>query len=121
MQQLVTGLVPDVGDVGRAGLGHTQAEHAQQADQGVVVGTGAAGRSEQGSELQRVQHGALLPSQATFGRVTASAGVGRNHAVDHRELVEGGDGAKAARDGGGGVTAALQVPQVHLELAAGEP
>jgi len=39
VQQFVAGLIPQVGDVGPAGLGHPQPEHAEQADQGVLIGS----------------------------------------------------------------------------------
>ncbi|HEX5996354.1 MAG TPA: hypothetical protein VFY84_14530 [Jiangellales bacterium] len=75
VQQLVPGLLAQVGDVGRAGLGHPQAEHPEQADQGVVVGPelrAAASRAANSSGCSTVR---FCPSHATLGRVTAAAGL----------------------------------------------
>ena len=59
VQQFVARLVPEVGDVGRAGLAHPEPEHAEQATS-AWSSARSSGRGEQRGELQWVQHCALL-------------------------------------------------------------
>ncbi len=95
VQQLVAGLVTQVSDVGGARLGHPQPEHAEQADQRVVVGARSA-CSEQRGELQRVQHRPLLSFPGHLRPGDSRGRVSREDAVDDGVLVEGGRGAEPA-------------------------
>lgn len=94
VQDLVAGLVADVGHVRRAGLTDPQADHAEQRGQGVVDRAGDAGHGERGGELRRVQHGTPLALQADPGAGDRVRRVGREDAVDDGVPVELGDGAK---------------------------
>src|SRR4051812_24612930 len=75
VQQLVAGLIADVGDVGVARLGHAQAEHTEHADQGVVVRTRRPGGAQQRGELQGVQDGSLLTLPGDLGPGDGVGGV----------------------------------------------
>ncbi len=121
MEQLVSGLVPDVDDLRGAGFGDPQPEHAEQAHQRVVVRAGGAGGGQQRGELQWAQHRALLPLPGHLRAGDRIRPVGRYRTLDHGILVARGDGAEPPRDRRGGVAVTLQVPEIHLELAAGDP
>jgi hypothetical protein len=87
----------------------------------MVTGAGSADSGEQGGELQRVQHRALLAFPSHLRPGDRGGRVSRDESVDDGVLVERGYGAEPAGHRGSRVPAALQVADAHFELAAGDP
>ena len=99
-----------------AGLADAQAQHAEQRDKRVGGVAVPAGGAEHGGELQRVQHGAMLPFPRHARPGHRQARVGRDKLVNHGVLEQARDCRQAAADRGRGAAALLQLPQVQLEV-----
>ncbi len=88
---------------------------------GMLPGRGRYGRCERGGELQRVQHGALLPLPRHLRAGHGRRWVGRDDTVDDRVLVERGHRAEPPSHRRGRIAPTLQVPHIQLEFAAADP
>ncbi len=105
-----------VADLGGAGLGDPQAEHAEQRDQRVGGRAVLPGGGEDGGELQRMQHRAVLALPGHVRPGHCQGGVAGDELVDERVPEQPGDGGQAAADRGGRVAALLEVAQVQLQV-----
>jgi hypothetical protein len=104
-------------DVGAGGFGDPQPIEGQQRDQGMLGGHAEPGGNQQRAKLVAVQRGGMRliiqpwAPDMSGGRMAAEFFL-------HRVLVEPGDGAQAAGDGGPGTATGLQVAGEALDVGA---
>ncbi len=103
-------------DLGGAGLGDPQPAHAEQRDQRVRGRAVLPRGGEDGGELQRMQHVAVLALPGHVRPGHGQSGVAGDELVDHGVPEQPGDRGQAAADRRGGVAGLLEVAQVQLQV-----